>query len=249
MKALIVEDEGVAARRLEKLLKQLAIEVVGQCDSIKTLEQYLNQQTEPDLYFLDIHLSDGIIFDLLQTRTLHAPIIFTTAYDQYAIKAFKQNSVDYLLKPIELSELRLAIDKYNRLHQQTTPIDLQALSQLIQRNTKSYRNRIMVKIGDHLRTINMTEVTHIYSSQKSTFLHIEAGRSYPIDLSIDKIMEELDPEQFYRISRSHLINIDYITDVVSYSSSRLKIKLRGVADQHLVVSRERVKGFKAWLGW
>ncbi|MEM6378126.1 MAG: LytTR family DNA-binding domain-containing protein, partial [Bacteroidota bacterium] len=248
IRALIVEDEGVAARRLEKLLKQLDIQVIGQCDSNKTFEQFLNGQDEPDLYFLDIHLSDGIIFDLLQKRPLRAPIIFTTAYDQYAIKAFKQNSIDYLLKPVEVVDLRLAIDKFKQLHQQNPPIDIQTLSQLIQRNTKTYRNRIMVKVGDHLRTINMAEVTHIYSAQKITFLHVADGRSYPIDRSVDKIMDELDPEQFHRISRSHLISINYITDVISYSSSRLKIKLRGVADQEIVVSRDRVKGFKAWLG-
>ena len=120
------------------------------------------------------------------------------------IKAFKQNSIDYLLKPIQLEELRIALDKYQRLHQTAPQIDLQALSNLLQQQNKSYRQRIMVKVGDHLRSISMEDVTHIYSAQKITFLHVKSGRAYPIDPSVDKIMEELDPDTFYRISRSHL---------------------------------------------
>ena len=249
IKALIVEDEGVAARRLEKLLLQQGVSVLASCDSIKSFKKYLSSHPEPDLFFLDIHLSDGIIFDFLQEQPLSAPIIFTTAYDQYAIKAFKQNSIDYLLKPFDTEDLKMAIEKFNRLHQATNSIDLKALGQLLQQQQpKSYRQRIMVKVGDHLRPIAISTVTHIYSEQKITFLHTSEGRAYPIDPSIDKIMQELDPSFFFRISRSHLVNINYIEDVISFSSSRLKIKLRGVADDAIVVSRDRVKDFKGWLG-
>ncbi len=245
---LLVEDEAVAARRLEKLLLPLGLNVIGVCQSNADLLAWLAQNKEPDLYFLDIHLSDGIVFDALASINLEAPIIFTTAYDQYAIKAFKENSIDYLLKPIDKEELAQAINKYKRQNKPSSNLDLQQLSQLLRQDQAQYKERMSVKIGDHLRSIKLSEVTHFYSAQKITFLHSSDGRSYPIDSSLDTLQPRLDPKQFFRVSRSHLVQIDFIRDVISYSSSRLKVVMEGAKNQEIVVSRDRVKAFKAWLG-
>lgn len=247
IKALIVEDEAVAARRLQKLLNQQEIKVVEICHSNQDLENFLHSHSEPDLFFLDIHLNDGIIFDFLRKHSIQAPIVFTTAYDQYAIKAFKQNSIDYLLKPIDVEELEAAIQKFKKKHHQSPSIDLQALEQLLKPNQPEYRQRILVKVGEHLRSFSVKDLTHIYSAEKITFIHTSEGRSYPIDLSLDRIEPELEPTQFFRVSRSHLINIDCIQDIVSYSSSRLKVKLQHT-EEEIIVSRDRVRYFKEWLG-
>lgn len=247
IKALIVEDEAVAGRRLQKLLVQQGLEVLDICSSNRELQAYLMQNPEPDLFFLDIHLSDGIVFDFLQKQELQAPIIFTTVYDQYAIKAFKQNSIDYLLKPIDAAELEAALGKFRKADVAPN-IDLKMLSALLQQKQEpEYRSRLLVKVGEHLRTFTVSELTHLYSAQKITFAHTSSQRSYPIDPSLDQMEQELDPKQFFRVSRSHLINIEYIEDIISFSSSRLKVILRH-AEEEIIVSRDRVKNFKSWLG-
>lgn len=248
IKVLIVEDEAVAGRRLQKMLLKQGLEVQGICGSNRELQSFLDQTAEPDLFFLDIHLSDGIVFDFLQQHELRAPIIFTTAYDQYAIKAFKQNSIDYLLKPIDEEELEAALEKFKKTN--TPPkVDLRTLSALLQREQKpEYRSRLLVKVGEHLRTFAVSDLTHLYSAQKITFAHTHTQRSYPIDPSLDQMEQELDPRQFFRVSRSHLINIDYIKDIITFSSSRLKVILQHAEQEEIIVSRDRVKDFKNWLG-
>ena len=251
MKVMLVEDEGVAARRLQRLLEAEGLEVVVHCKSNKSIGEYLDHHPEPALYFMDIHLNDGIVFELLQQRDLKSPIIFTTAYDQYAIKAFKQNSVDYLLKPIQEDELRNAIDKFKKLHQTTSAIDMKALSQLILTNqtaTASYKERISVKIGERIKSFPITEITHVYSENKITFIHTAEGRSYPIDYGLEAFSSSLNPKKFFKINRGQMVSIDYIGDVITYSNSRLKIKIPLAEKQEFIVARERVKEFKNWLG-
>ncbi len=249
IKAVIVEDEGVASRKLKAMLEAESLEVVAQLKSNKDLKAFLQKGTQPDLYFLDIHLNDGIVFEALGAIEISAPIIFTTAYDEFAIRAFKQNSVDYLLKPIQKEELQRAIAKFRSIYQQnTSPIDLKVINQLLNPTSDNYRSRIKVKIGDRLRSIKMNEVALFYSESKITFIRVEDGRSYPIDQSLEQISEELDPQQFHRVNRSQIVNIDFVSDVITYSNSRLKILLAGAAKVEIVVSRERVKEFKRWLG-
>jgi len=251
MKTMIVEDEGIAARKLQKMLEAEGFEIVAHCKSNKAIDEYLDENPEPDLYFMDIHLSDGIVFELLQERELKAPIIFTTAYDQYAVKAFKQNSIDYLLKPIDEEELHTAIEKFKQLQEPKHNIDISALSQLLmnQKTTEpSYRERIRIKIGDRIKSIPITDITHLYSENKINFIHTINGRSYPIDYALETIGKQLNPKKFYRVSRSHIICIDHIIEVVSYSNSRLKIKMLTAENQEIIVARERVKDFKEWLG-
>ncbi len=248
IRAVIVEDEAVAARRLRKMLEAEGVTVIEWLSSNETLQLFLAQKAAPDLFFLDIHLNDGIVFETLQTQTVETPIVFTTAYDEFAIRAFKQKSIDYLLKPIAPEDLRRALAKYESLYQAAPPIDWQALSKLVQADAVSYRERLRVKVGDHLRSIPLAEVQLIYSESKLTFLQTVDGRSYPTDQSIDSLQEELNPNRFHRVNRGQVVQIDYIKDVIAYSNSRWEVKLQADKHPRIIVARDRVKAFKEWLG-
>jgi len=250
MKVMIVEDEGLAARRLIKMIEAKGYEVVKHTKSNAATKEYLTQNDEPDLYLMDIHLSDGIVFELLQSTNLKSPIIFTTAFDQYAIKAFKQNSIDYLLKPIDEDDLERALNKFQKLHSPKGQINMEMIHAILQKSstTVEYKERIRIKIGDHYKSVLTNSITHFYSEDKITFCNTQEGRSYPIDYSIESISQELSPKKFHRVSRSFILNIDFIDDVISYSNSRLKVKIRGSEDQEIIVARDRVKEFKNWLG-
>lgn len=248
MKVLVIEDEGVAARRISKMATELGLEVVGICKSIKAIEKHLSESEEPDLYLSDIHLSDGLIFDFLEANPIIAPIIFTTAYDKYAIKAFKANSIDYLLKPIEREELKIAVEKLKSKLQTSTKLDILELKQMLKstQTKKSNRSRISVTIGDKLRSVAMADVMLIYSQDKTNYILTNEKRSYPIDMKIDELLEDLDESKFFKINRGAVVSIDYIKEVVVYSNSRLKINLSINNSQELIVARDRVKEFKNW---
>jgi len=246
-RAVIIEDEAVAARRMLRLLEARGLEVVTTLSSLVELKKYLDEERLPDVFFMDIHLNDGIVFEVLTERELETPIIFTTAYDQYAIKAFKQNSIDYLLKPIDEDELDKALSKLKKL---SAPIDLSALSALLstQKPKVEYRNRISVKVGDKLRSINISDVQFFYSADKINYLQNKEGRAYPIDYSIENIYKELDPKNFFRVSRGYIVSIAAIKDVLAYSNSRLKVIITEAPKHDIIVARDRVKEFKDWLG-
>lgn len=248
IRAIIVEDEAVAARRIKKLLEELEVEVIDVIHTNEELKKIIIAGTDAELFLMDINLSDGIVFETLQEVAFEKPIIFTTAYDEYAIKAFKQNSVDYLLKPIDREELKSAIERFQTLHQQKPSFDISKLSALLTSERRSFKERIRVKVGDRIKSFKTKEVTAFYSKDKITYLATEGGRSYSIDYTVDSIATELDPSIFHRINRSHIVHIDYIEEVVSYSSSRLKVVIAGLDDDDIVVARDRVKGFKEWLG-
>jgi len=252
MRVLIVEDEPLAAERLGKLLNELdqRIEIVKYCDSVSQTINWLETHPHPDLAFFDIQLGDGLSFEIFDKSVFSFPVIFTTAYDQYAVKAFKVNSIDYLLKPIDEEELEMALTKFKAMEQtnvaDTLKIALQNASQMLAQ--QQYKERYLVKVGDHLKMIPTAEVSFFYSLDKATYLRTGEGRNYTIDHTLEQIEAQCDPRQFYRISRKHLINQQCIQDMVAYGSSRLKIKVTGQEKgEELVVSRERVKGFKTWL--
>lgn len=246
IRAVIIEDEAVAARKMKRLLDARGIDVISTLGSLSQLQQYLDSETMPDLFFMDIHLSDGIVFDVLLSTKVDTPIIFTTAYDQYAIKAFKQNSIDYLLKPINEDELDEALRKYKKL---TQPIDLSAISALLAtQSPKKYKERISVKVGDKIRSIDFSDIQFFYSANKNNYLLTTEGRAYPIDYSIEKIGDVLDPQTFFRVNRGYIISITTIKDVITYSNSRLKIIVSNAPDHDIIVARDRVKEFKEWLG-
>ncbi len=249
IKAVIVEDEAVAARRMKSMLIAEKVDVIAIVSSNLELRAYLEGDPDAELYFMDIHLNDGPVFDTLQAVDLKTPIIFTTAYDEFAVKAFKQNSVDYLLKPIEKEELHHAIKKFKSVYQEKPSLDINMLSQLIhQQQTKHYRQRFKVIIGDKIKSIKTEDAVLIYSDQKITFLQSSDQRSYPLDLSVEAIAAELDPAIFQKVNRAQIVNINYIKEVISFSNSRLKVKLNSAESYEVIVARERVKGFKKWLG-
>ena len=246
IKALIVEDENPSARRLERLLEKYDFDVIDKCSSLKETINWLKTNLQPDVLFLDIQLGDGLSFEIFREVTIQCPIIFTTAYDQYAIQAFKFNSIDYLLKPIDEEELVYAIEKLKK-HQQ--PLSTNQIKQLVQQTQaqQNYKERFTVKVGEHLKIFKTTDIALFYSSDKANYLLNKNGRNYLIDQSLEELDSVLNPSDFFRISRKFIVNYNFISEVIAYSNSRLRVKLAVNIDELLIVSRERVKDFKAWL--
>ncbi|MEP3390755.1 MAG: LytTR family DNA-binding domain-containing protein [Reichenbachiella sp.] len=249
MKVLIVEDEGIAADRLIQLLEQLdaSIEVVEHLDSVKSVVEWFESHATPDLAFFDIQLADGLSFKVFEQVEVSCPIIFTTAYDQYAIEAFKVNSIDYLLKPMVEADLQRALDKFQKQKQPAQNVDVSALMNLMQQQTKSYKERFVIKVGEHLKSVLTEEVEIFLSENKATYLLSKDNKRFIIDFTLDQIQEAVDPKSFFRINRKYLIHIDGIRDIITYSNSRLKLELHHFNADDLIVSREKVVLFKEWL--
>lgn len=246
IKALIVEDENPSARRLQRLLEKYELEVIGKCSGLKETINWLKTNLQPDVLFLDIQLGDGLSFEIFPKVPIQCPIIFTTAYDQYAIQAFKFNSIDYLLKPIDEEELVYAIEKLKK-HQQ--PLSSNQIKQLIQQTQalQTYKERFTVKVGEHLKVFKTIDIALFYSSDKANYLLNKNARNYLIDQSLEELDSVLSPSDFFRISRKFIVNYHFIAEVIAYSNSRLRVKLAVNVDALLIVSRERVKDFKTWL--
>jgi len=251
VKVLIVEDEPLAAAQLAALLVQLKpkAEIVGVCDTVDSTVRWFSKNPLPDLAFFDIQIGDGLSFEIFKKIELTIPVIFTTAYDQYALQAFKVNSIDYLLKPIDLGEMSVAIEKFDRLHNhQTYQISPELIRSLIASvEKKEYKKRFLVKINTHLKAVNTEEVLYFYSFQKGTFLKAVDGRNYLLDQTLEVIEQLVDPEHFFRINRKYMVSIEAITDVHAYSNSRLKLKVKNQDEDDFLVAREKVKTFKDWL--
>ena len=246
--ALIIEDEKPAARRLLKLLSIYDIEITATLHSLSETEDWLDSHKHPDLMFLDIQLSDGLSFELFKNRIIKSAIIFTTAYDEYALKAFKVNSVDYLLKPIDKEELKSAIDKYEAQNQKPS-LSFEDLKSIFDAklSDQNYKERFTVKVGEHLKVFETDEIDCFLSQHKTTYLVTNHGRQYPLEKSLEETEGVLSPKTFFRINRAYIIHIKAIKDIISYSNSRLKVVLNQNLGEDLIVSRERVKDFKAWL--
>ena len=248
MEIIIIEDEKPAARRLQRMLSRLGREVGILLHSVEESIIWLKKNPSPSLIFLDIQLSDGISFEIFEHVEVDSAIIFTTAYDEYALKAFKLNSIDYLLKPIDEEELALAIAKFEKRRSSSEEIDLGKLRSLISQNSSSvYKNRFTTQVGQHLKFIESNEISCFYSENKGTYIRSSDGKNLPLDVSLEHLEPDLDPKKFYRINRKTIINLSFILDIISYTNSRLEIKLKNFDDFQLIVSRERVKDFKEWL--
>ena len=249
LKTIIIEDEKPSARRLNRMVDDLEISNQALLHSVEEAIAWFKTNEHPDLIFLDIQLSDGLSFEVFEEIEINSAIIFTTAYDTYALKAFKLNSIDYLLKPIDKDELRIALNKFKDVHQKGSIINIETIHQLIsQQKEPIYKTRFSVKIGQHLKLIEVNSISCFYSENKSTLVHTSENRSYVLDTNLDQLESELNPEQFFRVSRKFIIHIKTIRDIISYTNSRLEIKLKPeLKDQSIIVSRERVKAFKEWL--
>jgi len=250
MTILIIEDEPLAAQRLEKLLLELMPEatIAGRLDSVVRAVAWLKQHT-PDLILMDIQLADGISFSIFEQCDVRSPVIFTTAYDAYALKAFKVNSIDYILKPVDRDEFGAALAKFRS--RQSQPADAGALlhhiGQAMQMLTRRYKTRFVIKVGEHLKTIEIENILYFYSQEKTTFCHTPDGRSHILDQTLDQVEEAVDPAVFFRVNRKYLVSTASITDIISYTNSRLRLDIRGSQDRDIIVARERVQDFKAWL--
>lgn len=248
MKVVIIEDEKPAARRLSRMLNEIGIEPLTMLHSIEESVNWFYNNEHPDLLFLDIQLSDGLSFEIFEEIEIKSAIIFITAYDEYALKAFKLNSVDYLLKPIDVDELENAINKYKQLHIPTSQaINIEQIKNLISPLQKKYKKRFTIKIGQHLKMISVASIECFYSENKATHIHTIDNRSYLVEDTLEQLEIKLQPETFFRVSRKYFVNINAIKDIISYSNSRLKIILQSFNESEIIVSRERVKDFKNWI--
>ncbi len=250
MQALIIEDEKPAARRLSRMLEQEGVEVIHTLHSVEEAIRWFSVNHAPELIFLDIQLSDGLSFEIFEAVPVKAPIIFTTAYDEYALQAFKLNSIDYLLKPIDEDELRAALDQYrNRVpDEKPLAVDFEDIRKLLGNPLeREYKKRFTARVGPHIKIIPADEVECFYSENKGTYAATTAGRSYLLDTTLEQLESELSPETFFRVSRKFYVHIDHISDIIAYSNSRLKIEMNRFREAEIIVSRERVKDFKLWL--
>lgn len=250
MNILIVEDEKRAANRLEKLVldvKPSAV-ILDKIESVKKGIEWFEKNPAPHLVFMDIQLADGLSFEILDQIEITAPIIFTTAYDEYALQAFKVNSIDYLLKPFDAEDLNKAFEKLDRLKGSSASINpMEQISKAMSMLTNSYKQRFMVKIGEHIKTIPVEEIDYFFSRDKASYAQTIEGKTYLLDYALEDIAGMIDPEKFFRINRQFIISLEAIKDIVSYSNSRLKIVFRHPVEDEVIVSRDRVGDFKCWL--
>ena len=256
MKTLIIEDESATARRLQKLLLEIdpSIQLMAILESIAQTINWLSSNAEPDLIFMDINLSDGLSFGIFDEIEVNCPVIFTTAYDQYAIQAFKVNSIDYLLKPVNKESLAESLSKYHKLHPREgeaktdiSKLDLTKLALALGVNKPAYLKRVVVRYGEVIKAIEIKDVAYFYSDEKIVFMTLKEGKSYPVDFTLDHLEQRLDPDIFFRINRKFLINYYSIEKMISYSKSRIKITLNPPCELESVSSTERSGEFKDWL--
>ena len=252
MKVLIIEDEKLAAERIALLIEQYdaAIEVIGKVGSVRKAVETINTVYQPDLIFMDIQLGDGLSFEIFEKTEIRCPVIFTTAYDEYAIRAFKVNSIDYLLKPIDADELAVAIDKFKVLRKtEKTAPNLALLEQAMQLlgQQQPYKNRFVIKIGEHIKYVPTENIDYFFSMEKATFLQTQDNKRFVIDYPLDQLEKLVNPKQFFRINRAYLVGLTSMQDIISFSNSWLKTVLRNSPEADIVVSRDKVQSFKDWL--
>ena len=249
MRILIVEDEDLAASRLELLFKKQISDftIVGIAKSITEATKII-ENNEIDLGFFDIHIEDGLSFSIFEKTEVKFPVIFTTAYNDYAIKAFKFNSIDYLLKPISGEELKNALDKFIKVWQISNDnLSADVLNEMKELVSGVYKERFTVKIGNRMELIKVDDICYFYSFNKGSYAKSDTNRDLLIDNPLDLIFPLLNPKKFFRISRKHIVNIDYIKDIYAYSNSRLKVNIKNSPKEEMIVSREKVNSFKKWL--
>ena len=252
MKILIIEDENQTAQRLGNLVQRYdpSIQILGVFPSVKKTLDYFSSPglIQPDLIFLDIHLDDDLGFKILEQLDLTIPVIFTTAHSEYTLKAFKNFTIDYLLKPIDFEDLCDALDKYRKITGRpsipnSTPIQANGTI-----SETAYKERFMVSIGTKIQSIATGQIAYFSYEQKASFITTKDNRHYPIDYSLDKILQQVDPQQFFRINRSFIASFSAIISLTSYSAGKLKVELQPAPTTEIFVSTDRISDFKEWLG-
>jgi DNA-binding LytR/AlgR family response regulator len=253
MRVLIIEDEPFAQKELVRLLKVCdpSIEVLRCIDSVEESAQYLEENPDIELIFMDIQLSDGISFEIFNLIEIKIPVIFTTAYDEYAIRAFKVNSIDYLLKPVDEEDLKRGLEKFKLLKGDKTSEQGQLttgqISEILGLYRPAYKSRLVTKMGDRIFYVEVSGIAYIYSEDKVTFLITREGNRHIINYTLEQVEGFLDPADFYRLNRKYLTHIDAIESISKYFNSRLKIQLKPAVEDEILISRAKVPGFMEWL--
>ena len=250
MTTIIIEDEKPAARLLQRKLQKLDVEVGVMLHSVEESMEWFTANKHPDLIFLDIQLSDGLSFEIFENIDIKSAVIFTTAYDEYALRAFKLNSIDYLLKPIDEDDLEVAVAKFkSRLpKQETLQLDFDQIKKMLSNPfDKNYKKRFTVKIGQHLKVILIEEIECFFSENKGTYLHTFDNRNFLIETTLELLEQDLNPLEFFRVSRKFIIPLKAIKEIVVHSNSRLKVILPTYKEEEVIISREKVVGFKKWI--
>jgi two-component system, LytTR family, response regulator LytT len=257
MKIFIVEDEDLAVKKLKKTLQSVDEDatVVGEADSIKSSVEWLQSNPAPDLILMDIELADGQSFEIFNQTKVQSPVIFVTSYDEYALKAFKVNSIDYLLKPVQKEDLQAALEKYRQMknlykESQSPQISMDALVKELQQklNIKEYRKRFLVKHGQKLVSIETDEIAYFFSDGRLNFFKTNDNRKFVVDYTMDELGDMLDPDKYFRISRSYFISVNSVDQIHDYFGNRLLLHLKPTSEKEAIVSREKVSDFKDWLG-
>lgn len=252
LNVLIIEDEQLAAERMQELIHRYdeSISVLGIVDSVSSAIKWFANNRQPNLIFVDIQLADGLSFEIFEKVNISCPVIFTTAYEEYAIRAFKLNSIDYLLKPFDFEELTGAMEKF-RFHNKRSidkgGLSPEVLEQVRKMITNPFKQRFIIKIGEHLKSVSVDDIHYFYSFEKGTYICTNEFRTYLIDYSLEQISEIVDPHVFFRVNRKYILRNNAIADIVSYSNSRLKVKLKNINEEAVIVSRDKVQSFKLWL--
>lgn len=248
MRILLIEDEKPAANLLIKLIKKHFInaDIFGNLDSITTTIQWLQDNPTPDLIFCDIQLADGLSFEIFEKVKLSTPIIFTTAFDQYAIKAFQVNAIDYLLKPIDPVDLVRALDKF-KANQIRSTIELDVLKDLLSPSKTNFKSRFLVRYGEKIQSVPVEDISFFNSEERITFLQTHEGKKYVLESTLEQTEAQVNPTNFFRLNRKYLVSMNAIDEIFSYSNSRLKVTLKNCFDKEILISREKVSDFKSWL--
>lgn len=248
MNIVIIEDELPAFKRLKKLILEVIPHavIVAHLDTIQASKEWFGTNTYPDLVFMDVHLADGSAFDLLKMVHIECPVVFTTAFDQYAMEAFRTSSIDYLLKPVKKQDIENALSKLDRFRDFFSRSEVLRTVQ-IPSQPPVYKTRFMIRFGEHIKTLSVADIAYFYSENKATFARTCEGRSFPMDQNLDALEHLLDPQDFFRINRQYLISLKAIEEMRTYTKARVIIKLNPPVKETPVVSSERAADFKDWL--
>ncbi|MDP5170362.1 MAG: LytTR family DNA-binding domain-containing protein [Bacteroidia bacterium] len=248
MRILILEDELPAAQRLESMIRRLQpdADILPVIDSVETAIAWLDSHPAPDLAFFDIQLSDGLSLEILENSQRQFPVIFATAFDEYALQAFKAYSVDYLLKPIKEADLEAALEKFRTFRTILEP-DYRSIRQVLQTAGNTYQQRILLRLPEQIKAIDIQDIAYFYIESRLTFMQLKDGKSYPCDYNLEQLEERVDPSRFFRINRQFLIGYESIDKMYTHTKSRVVIKLHPTSHLEAVVSSERASEFKHWL--
>lgn len=254
MKVLIVEDESPAANKLKQMLLRYSneMEVVANLSSVQETVAWLSSHPAPDLIMMDIQIDDGLCFEIFKEVKVLSPVIFTTAYDQYAIRAFEVHSIDYLLKPFSYEKLEISLNKLmdiqqNRQELKSSPVNIDQLMEALEGQKQRFKSRFLVKAGTKIRSVKSSEIAYIYTDRKLNLLVTGEGDRYPVDQSLDELSQLLDPQDFFRANRQLIIHIDAVKVIHPYFKGRVKLEITPSLDQEIIISSERTPSFKAWL--